>query len=210
MGYRTRPRRTRRAHAVHGGRRDHTRGPREGRVHGVDHAGAGRGAGCGIALRSWIRQIGRRRPAPFRPQNVRFGWLSSTSCSPRCCGSTGLSRRGSTWCCHVTAAGGCAIERKGKLYHTAAPTIVPFADAGCTSSSCPATNPVPTRSSALRPNRSPPSWSNSAGVPPQRQPHRPHRAAPIPHRERSPRRSRLVPRRPRLHLPHTHRSRPCG
>ena len=33
------------------------------------------------------------------------------------------------WCANVTAAGGCTIERKGKLYHTAAPTIVPFADA---------------------------------------------------------------------------------
>jgi hypothetical protein len=52
-------------------------GPREGRVHGVDHAGSGRGAGCGIALRSWVRQIGRRRPATFRLQNVRFGWATS-------------------------------------------------------------------------------------------------------------------------------------
>ena len=33
------------------------------------------------------------------------------------------------WCANVTAAGRCTIERKGKLYHTAAPTIVPFADA---------------------------------------------------------------------------------
>ena len=33
------------------------------------------------------------------------------------------------WCANVTAAGGCTIRRKGKLYHTAAPTIVPFADA---------------------------------------------------------------------------------
>ncbi len=33
------------------------------------------------------------------------------------------------WCANVTAAGGCTIERKGKLYHTAAPTIVSFADA---------------------------------------------------------------------------------
>ena len=33
------------------------------------------------------------------------------------------------WCANVTAAGGCTIERKGKLYHAAAPTIVAFADA---------------------------------------------------------------------------------
>ena len=33
------------------------------------------------------------------------------------------------WYANVTAAGGCTIEHKGKLYHTAAPTIVPFADA---------------------------------------------------------------------------------
>ena len=33
------------------------------------------------------------------------------------------------WCANVTAAGGCTIEHRGKRYHTAAPTIVPFADA---------------------------------------------------------------------------------
>ncbi len=33
------------------------------------------------------------------------------------------------WCANVTAAGGCTIKHKGKLYHTAAPAIVPFADA---------------------------------------------------------------------------------
>ncbi len=33
------------------------------------------------------------------------------------------------WCANVTAAGGCTIESKGRLYHTAAPKIVPLADA---------------------------------------------------------------------------------
>ena len=33
------------------------------------------------------------------------------------------------WCANVTVAGGCTAKHKGKLYHTAAPTIVPFADA---------------------------------------------------------------------------------
>jgi hypothetical protein len=33
------------------------------------------------------------------------------------------------WSVNVTAACGCTIEHRGKLYHAAAPTIVPFAQA---------------------------------------------------------------------------------
>src|SRR5262249_38489872 len=50
LGGRARARRTRRPHALHDGRRHHARRPRRRRVHGVGHAGAGRGTGRRLAL----------------------------------------------------------------------------------------------------------------------------------------------------------------